>query len=135
MWEKDWNVFAQAVSERLRTGATAAALAAEFDTREITWTGVLLEKSIDDLSPAVTIAVPDTVIDVGNRRSVHIDRLTVPSTWEAAQTWQGIPIGATVSFTAALGDSAVFPAVEVETLPTGRVLLMIRLSEGRPVLH
>jgi hypothetical protein len=135
MWQNDWSEFAKVIGVRLRQGAVPGAVALEFGSQMITWTGVLKEKWLDDLAPMVTIGLAEAEIQLKDSVSVPITELSVPVARDAVSNWQGIPVGTCVSFTAILGGSSIFSPVEVKKLSTGRTLLMIRLSDGRPVHH
>lgn len=135
MWQNDWGDFVKVIGERLRQGVASDAIASEFGSQTITWTGVLQEKLLDDLAPMVAIGLAEAEIQLTDSSSVRVSELSVPAARDAVSNWQSIPIGTCISFTAILGGNSVFSPVELKRLSSGRVLLMIRLSDGRPVLQ
>lgn len=132
-WQRDWKTFVVVITEKLRQRATSEDLASLFSAKPVTWSGVLTEKSIDDLTPLVTIALSPSQIDLGELGIVDLSNQSVPAARNAVAAWDAIPIGTSVTFTAILGAgmSPFFP-VQVVRLSSGRTVVMIRLSDGRP---
>jgi hypothetical protein len=132
-WQTDWKTFVDVLAEQLRRGATSEDLAVTFGSKAVAWSGVLTEKLVDELAPLVTIALPEATIALQDSRAVHLSEQSVPVARDAVSAWQAIPIGTALSFTATLGTAhAPFPPVEVVHLCSGRTLVAIRLSDGRP---
>lgn len=132
-WQNDWATFVQVLADELRRDAPPTSLSDEFGAKVVRWSGILLEKLLDDLAPTVTIGVSPTQIEVEPHGPIVIGDLSVPARRDAVSAWDGIPIGASVTFTAVLGGrTSPFAPIEVMELNSGRRVAMIRLSEGRP---
>ena len=132
-WQHDWKTFVEMIAEKLRQHATSEELARLFRSKPVTWSGVLTEKLIDDLAPLVTIVMPVAQIDLGDSGVVDLSNQSVPVARNAIADWDAIPIGTAVTFTATLGAGmSPFVPVQVVRLTSGRTVVMIRLSDGRP---
>lgn len=132
-WQNSWGRFIGVLTEQLRKGATSEELAQQFGSKSVTWSGVLSEKRLDSLAPMVTIDLPIPRIDLGELGVVNVGEQSVPTARDAVVQWNDIPIGTAVSFTGTLdAGSSPFPPVEVIRLSSGRTLVMMRLSNGRP---
>jgi hypothetical protein len=134
-WQNDWNTFVRLISEHFRQGIAIDQLNSLLDSQQVIWSGTLTERSIDDLAPCVAIALPAAETDLGDLGSVQVGEQSLPVARDSVSDWQALPIGTWVSFSATLGTPIQgFPPFEVIRLSSGRVLVMIRLKNGRPCL-
>jgi hypothetical protein len=133
-WQDDWRAFVDALAARIHSGATNEDLAVYFGGKSVTWSGVLDEKSIDELSPQVVISLPPIELAFGRRRPEILDGVCLPIARQSITAWDAIKIGTSVTFTAKLvGGAPVFSPIEVKQLSTGRMIVMIRLKDGELV--
>jgi hypothetical protein len=133
-WQQDWITFAETVAEHLRVGDSPEMLARHFGGKTVTWKGTLDEKSIDELAQLVGVGMTTMKLDLGGGRSAVLDGVSLPIAKDTIDLWRSLEIGSSVTFTATLGSTlSLFPPVEAKHLKTGESVLMIRLSDGRPV--
>lgn len=134
-WQNDWNMFVDFLAKQLR-GSSKEQLAALFGSKQVVWSGVLAEKSLDELAPIVTIRMPTVAINLGELGVVDIRDQSVPCAQDSVSQWAAIPLGASTRFTAAFRPKkAVFPPVEVKQLTSGRVVVFVGLTDGRPLAN
>ncbi len=134
-WQRDWNVFVDFLAKQLR-GSPNGEIASQFGSKQVTWSGVLVEKSLDELAPIVTIRMPTGAIDLGNLGVADVSDQSVPCARDSVARWDAIPIGAPTSFTAIFRpEDAMFPPVEVKQLTSGRVVVFVGLTDGRPIAN
>lgn len=134
-WQHDWNVFVDFLAKQLR-GSPNGQIASQFGSKQVTWSGVLVEKALDELAPIVTIRMPTGAIDLGNLGVADVSDQSVPCARDSVTKWDAIPIGAPTSFTAIFRPKdAIFPPVEVKQLTSGRVVVFVGLTDGRPIAN
>ena len=129
-WSCEWPAFVAFISDQMKQGATSDDISREIFAKNVVWTGVLTEKSLDDLAPVVTIDFP---IENEELRNMGLGYHSVPVSRDTVDLWEQIPVGASVTFTAAFVDaSAYFPPFEITSLDSGRRVATVRLCDGRP---
>lgn len=132
-WQNDWNLFVDFLAKQLR-GSSKEQLAVQFGCKQVVWSGVLVDKSLDELAPIVTIRMPVVAIDIDGLGLIDVHDQCVSCDRASVSEWDEIPLGARLSFTAVFPPKdAIFPPLEVKKLSSGRVLLFVRLNQGRPV--
>jgi len=133
-WQQDWLVFVETVAEHLRAGDSPEMLTQHFGGKTVTWKGTLDEKSIDELAQLVGVGMTTMKLDLGDGRSAVLDGVSLPIAKDSIDLWGSLEIGSGVTFTATLGSLlSLFPPIEAKHLKTGESVVMIRLSDGRPV--
>jgi hypothetical protein len=102
--------------------------------RVVTWSGVLEQKNLDHLSPSVSIDIPEKQVDIGEGRIVTLRGLSLPVAEQAIGDWNSLENGIPVTFTATLGSGgSPFAPIEVMGLRSGRYIIMIRLTDAKPL--
>lgn len=135
VWPHDWNVFVDFLPKQLR-GSPKDQIALHFGSKQVTWSGVLVEKTLDELAPIVTIRMPTGAVDLGNLGVADVRDQSVACARDSITKWDAIPIGAPTSFTATFrSKDAIFPPVEVKQLTTGRIVVFVGLTDGRPIVN
>ena len=134
-WRNDWDVFLKCTTELLRKGVTVDELSKRFGGAEVTWQGVVDEKHLNGLAPSVGITMAQTQVDLGARGIAAFAGLNLPIAEDSARDWEQLIIGSRVKFTAHLvgAGTSMFPPIEIKTLSTGRIILDVRVTGGRPV--
>jgi hypothetical protein len=109
-------------------------LAQQFGGKTVMWEGTLDDTSIDELAPLVGLGMKTKKLDLGGGRSAVLDGVSLPVAKDSIELWSSLEIGNIVKFTATLGSThSLFPPVEAKHFKTGESVVMIRLSDGRPV--
>ena len=132
-WQSSWDIFVNELTVCLQRGDTTETLADLFGGTEVHWNGVLDEKVLSGLAPAVGIQLPEEIkLDDGRR--VLLSGLSLPVNDSAIDKWDQCRIGESVKFTARLESSnSPFPPIELFYYKSGRVTLTIRLRDADPI--
>jgi hypothetical protein len=132
-WQENFESFVDALAEKLRGGASEEDLAEHFGGELVNWSGFLYEKDLNELAPAVTIDLPERFMDLGGGRSTTLGGFSLLVAHEAISAWRALPIGGQVKFSARLGSKqSTFTPIGVQRFSSGRVLILVRLADGRP---
>jgi hypothetical protein len=132
-WRNDFDLFLNGIAERIRSGETPSDLSREFTGETVLWCGILGRKTLDGEAPSVLVGSVRKDLDLGDGPTAQFAGLTMPVADRSIANWERVELDAKVTFTARLGARmGVFPTIEVKRLPTGRVILSIRLTEAAP---
>ncbi|MFO1044792.1 MAG: hypothetical protein U0941_23720 [Planctomycetaceae bacterium] len=134
-WQNDWKMFVDFLAKEIQ-GSSKDRIASQFGSKQVSWSGVLIDKSLDELAPIVTIKMPTGDINLGGLGVADVSNQSVPCARDSVAKWDAIPIGAPTTFTAVFRPkNAIFPPVEVKQLTSGRVVVFVGLTDGRPIVN
>lgn len=130
-WDNSWDVFAEMISEKFRSGATSEEVSSELNGREVTWQGVLDRKDLDELAPSVGIALPVKELCLGEDRVATLSGIGLPVADSSVSEWGQLELGTPVVFKARMGcGNSPFLPVKMKTLRSGKTIILISFSEG-----
>ncbi len=133
-WQNSWPLFAKVLESELRSAASNERLAEVFGGARVRWRGIIEEISFDELSNMVCVALPVANIALGDGCEDSLDGLALSVNETETCHWSGLAPGDEITFEATLGTSeGPFPPVEVESLTSGKTLIMIRANGAVPV--
>lgn len=133
-WQYDWEAFITTLAEHLEKAGSQNRFNQYLLGKTVAWEGILDDKSIDNLAPTVGIGMPTKIIHLGVNQPAVVDGVSLPIANDSIDLWNALEVGCQVKFTATLGSEAsIFPPIEVINLRTGESIVMIRLSDGRPI--
>lgn len=131
-WHTNWDLFVDKLTEHLAGGADNDALADHFGGETVCWSGVLQDKHLDRTAQTVHVSMNERHIEFSDGKAATIGSLSVPVADDRVDQWNSIPDGSTVKFSATFVSSMwITQPVEVKRLPSGTIIIFIRLTEAR----
>lgn len=140
--KNSWSQFGMFLTQQVEAGRSEADISAECNGTSVTWSGILEEHDIDELSATVYISLPRHTIRFPCGAQATLNGVTVSINEKSIPLWRAIPCGTPIIFSAIIGRSvqvgpkfiaSPFLPITLKVFSTGEAIASVSLSEGMPL--